>query len=251
MFAPGNILFLCFPYWCADFSSSCVSRMCSLRVCFSLCFSLCGVSVFVSTTNMFVSIFPMFVRVFCCVWCYYTCDYLSFISLWVYLCLRVLVVGFSRMKGSSRPFGGVQLVLCGDFFQLPPVGIGHGSTRFCFEAKTWDTSIDQSIVLKQVRSVCVCACMFVCLLVWVCLNEMKRGVCMFFAYISYWYLYSCEFARVLVRACLRECVCVGDYFGVLAHILGPIPSPPHLPPLPLSRRFSGKRTPSSSRFFTR
>lgn len=41
-------------------------------------------------------------------------------------------------------------MLCGDFFQLPPVGIGRGSTRFCFEARTWDTSIDQSIVLKQV-----------------------------------------------------------------------------------------------------
>eukprot|EP00752_Nemacystus_decipiens_P004875 g4437.t1 len=55
-----------------------------------------------------------------------------------------------RMKGNSRPFGGVQLVLCGDFFQLPPVGIGRGSTKFCFQAKTWDTSLDQSIVLKQV-----------------------------------------------------------------------------------------------------
>eukprot|EP00903_Cladosiphon_okamuranus_P022385 g20588.t2 len=55
-----------------------------------------------------------------------------------------------RMKGNSRPFGGVQLVLCGDFFQLPPIGIGRGSTKFCFQAKTWDTSVDQSIVLKQV-----------------------------------------------------------------------------------------------------
>ncbi|CAN0081658.1 unnamed protein product, partial [Hapterophycus canaliculatus] len=55
-----------------------------------------------------------------------------------------------RVKGNSRPFGGIQVVLCGDFFQLPPIGIGRGTTRFCFEAKTWDTAIDQSIVLKQV-----------------------------------------------------------------------------------------------------
>lgn len=55
-----------------------------------------------------------------------------------------------RVKGNSRPFGGVQVVVCGDFFQLPPIGIGRGTTRFCFEAKTWDTAIDQSIVLKQV-----------------------------------------------------------------------------------------------------
>ncbi|CAN0541246.1 unnamed protein product, partial [Scytosiphon promiscuus] len=56
----------------------------------------------------------------------------------------------SRLRGSSQPFGGVQLVLCGDFFQLPPIGIGRGTTRFCFDAKTWDVSVDQSIVLKQV-----------------------------------------------------------------------------------------------------
>ncbi|CAN0056522.1 unnamed protein product, partial [Sphacelaria rigidula] len=55
------------------------------------------------------------------------------------------------MRGDPRPFGGIQLVLCGDFFQLPPIGIGRGTTRFCFEARTWDTSVDESIVLKQVR----------------------------------------------------------------------------------------------------
>ena len=56
----------------------------------------------------------------------------------------------SRVRGSPQPFGGVQLVLCGDFYQLPPIGIGRGSVGFCFEATTWDTALDQSIVLKQV-----------------------------------------------------------------------------------------------------
>jgi ATP-dependent DNA helicase PIF1 len=33
------------------------------------------------------------------------------------------------------PFGGVQLIMCGDFFQLPPVGISQDpSKKFCFEA---------------------------------------------------------------------------------------------------------------------
>lgn len=49
---------------------------------------------------------------------------------------RLLRIG----RGNDRPFGGLQVVLAGDFFQLPPVTSGFEATeavRFCFEADVW------------------------------------------------------------------------------------------------------------------
>lgn len=43
----------------------------------------------------------------------------------------------SRIRGNNLPFGGIQLVVCGDFFQLPPVGLGK-NTKFCFESQIWN-----------------------------------------------------------------------------------------------------------------
>ncbi len=42
------------------------------------------------------------------------------------------------MKKSDRPFGGIQVVLCGDFFQLPPVSReGEPQTRFIYSSEAW------------------------------------------------------------------------------------------------------------------
>lgn len=49
------------------------------------------------------------------------------------------------------PFGGIQLVLSGDFFQLPPVSKGgdDASPRFCFEAEAWKHAIQHTMSLTQ------------------------------------------------------------------------------------------------------
>lgn len=56
-----------------------------------------------------------------------------------------------NLKNNGRPFGGIQLVITGDFFQLPPVpDQGKAGVRFSFEAATWNTAIDHTIGLTQV-----------------------------------------------------------------------------------------------------
>lgn len=43
-----------------------------------------------------------------------------------------------HIKKSSDPFGGIQVVLCGDFFQLPPVSrMGEPEARFIYESDSW------------------------------------------------------------------------------------------------------------------
>lgn len=41
-------------------------------------------------------------------------------------------------RNPSQPFGGIQLVLCGDFMQLPPIGVG---ASYCFQSPEWEAAI--------------------------------------------------------------------------------------------------------------
>ena len=67
------------------------------------------------------------------------------------------------VRKNRQPFGGIQLVLCGDFFQLPPVNkpnpTKQGSlhqqseieeTIFAFESEAWARTITCTIILKEV-----------------------------------------------------------------------------------------------------
>ncbi|KAK5627608.1 hypothetical protein RRF57_003323 [Xylaria bambusicola] len=56
-----------------------------------------------------------------------------------------------EIRNNGRAFGGIQLVITGDFFQLPPVPDGgKKEAKFAFDAATWNTSIDHTIGLTQV-----------------------------------------------------------------------------------------------------
>lgn len=50
------------------------------------------------------------------------------------------------LRKNSAPFGGIQLVLVGDFLQLPCVS----SDEFCFQSKTWDKCISKVIYLSEI-----------------------------------------------------------------------------------------------------
>ncbi|KAM6079382.1 ATP-dependent DNA helicase PIF1 [Theristicus caerulescens] len=65
---------------------------------------------------------------------------------------------FDRLEAVARavrkrdePFGGIQLIICGDFLQLPPVCKANEETKFCFQAKSWRKCIHLNMELTEVR----------------------------------------------------------------------------------------------------
>ncbi|KAF8647713.1 hypothetical protein AX16_006549 [Volvariella volvacea WC 439] len=63
---------------------------------------------------------------------------------------------FDKLEGLGRtlrkekgPFGGIQVIVTGDFFQLPPVSKA-GPVKFAFEAETWSDTIQHTFNLTKV-----------------------------------------------------------------------------------------------------
>lgn len=46
------------------------------------------------------------------------------------------------VRNNDVPFGGIQVVISGDFFQLPPITRGNAPVRYAFQAKVWERMSD-------------------------------------------------------------------------------------------------------------
>lgn len=55
-----------------------------------------------------------------------------------------------KLRKNDLPFGGIQLIFSGDFYQLPPVPERNvaGSSCFCFESDDWARTFERQIELK-------------------------------------------------------------------------------------------------------
>ncbi|XP_015996556.2 ATP-dependent DNA helicase PIF1 isoform X2 [Rousettus aegyptiacus] len=54
------------------------------------------------------------------------------------------------VRQQNKPFGGIQLIICGDFLQLPPVTKGSQPPQFCFQAKSWRKCVPVTLELTKV-----------------------------------------------------------------------------------------------------
>ena len=54
-------------------------------------------------------------------------------------------------RGNRLPFGGIQVIFSGDFFQLPPIGNEKDpdTLKFCFESELWNHYFPNQIVLEK------------------------------------------------------------------------------------------------------
>jgi ATP-dependent DNA helicase PIF1 len=57
------------------------------------------------------------------------------------------------VRGNSRPFGGIQIIFSGDFYQLPPVGDKDEpeTQQFCFESDDWNSVFHRDCQIELVK----------------------------------------------------------------------------------------------------
>ena len=73
-------------------------------------------------------------------------DEVSMVSLELFTSMDLVLRGF---KGVDAPFGGVQVVISGDFFQLPPVSKEPKEKRFAWQSPSWKALELQTCYLEE------------------------------------------------------------------------------------------------------
>jgi len=77
-------------------------------------------------------------------------DEVSMLSLKLFEMLNAIG---KAIRTNSKPFGGIQLIFSGDFFQLPPVGDKDepDTQRFCFESAEWNDVFHPSCQIQLIK----------------------------------------------------------------------------------------------------
>lgn len=55
------------------------------------------------------------------------------------------------IREDERPFGGIQVIIFGDFFQLPPACLNKNNRDFCFNSQTWKELDLKTVLLTEVK----------------------------------------------------------------------------------------------------
>ncbi|HLD76724.1 MAG TPA: PIF1 family ATP-dependent DNA helicase [Rickettsiales bacterium] len=64
--------------------------------------------------------------------------------------LEILDGVFQAVRENKKPMGGMQILLFGDFLQLPPIAKYDQKTNFCFKSKIWENLNLQSFNLNEI-----------------------------------------------------------------------------------------------------
>lgn len=76
-------------------------------------------------------------------------DEISMLSLKLLIILDTIA---RTIKKNNKPFGGIQIIFAGDFYQLPPIPDNNDplSSQFCFEYEEWNNLFDYQVQLKKI-----------------------------------------------------------------------------------------------------